>query len=148
MMADEAVWVSVIADIKAHEGSLNVLVNNAGIAIGVFHGNDLADWQRQNAINLDGVFLGCKHAAPLMMESVLSSIINLSSVAGLQGAALSGYVRPARAAFQKRSHANARRPGSIFAVIACIRALSIQILGPRNCRYRQRYAGNDGGGRQ
>ena len=92
-VVDEAVWQSIIADIKAHEGSLNILVNNAGIAIGVsFIEMSLADWQRQNAINLDGVFLGCKHAAPLMMESGPSSIINLSSVAGLRGAAgLSGY---------------------------------------------------------
>lgn len=92
-VVDEAVWQSVIDDIRANEGKLNILVNNAGIAIGAsFIEMSLADWQRQNAINLDGVFLGCKHAAPLMATSGPSSIINLSSVAGLRGAAgLSGY---------------------------------------------------------
>lgn len=92
-VVDEAAWQNLMADIKAHEGKLNVLVNNAGIAIGApFTEMSLADWQRQNAINLDGVFLGCKHAVPLMVESGPSSIINLSSVAGLRGAAgLAGY---------------------------------------------------------
>jgi NAD(P)-dependent dehydrogenase (short-subunit alcohol dehydrogenase family) len=52
----------------------------------------LADWRRQQAINLDGVFLGTKHALPLMRESGGGSIVNMSSLAGLKGSAgLAGY---------------------------------------------------------
>ena len=81
-------WQELIADIKANEGALHVLVNNAGIAIGVsILEMSLDDWRRQSAINLDGVFLGCKHAIPLMAESGAGSIINISSIAGLRGAA-------------------------------------------------------------
>jgi NAD(P)-dependent dehydrogenase (short-subunit alcohol dehydrogenase family) len=92
-VAEESVWQNIIADIKAQEGALHVLVNNAGIAIGAsILEMSLDDWRRQSAINLDGVFLGCKHAIPLMAESGAGSIINISSIAGLRGAAgLAGY---------------------------------------------------------
>ncbi|MEC8176241.1 MAG: SDR family NAD(P)-dependent oxidoreductase [Pseudomonadota bacterium] len=92
-VTDEGVWEEVITGIADEEGGLNVLVNNAGIAIGVAVTEmSLADWQRQNAVNLDGVFLGTKHAIPLMAQSGGGSIINISSVAGLIGAGgLAGY---------------------------------------------------------
>ena len=58
-VAEESVWQNIIADIKAQEGALHVLVNNAGIAIGAsILEMSLDDWRRQSAINLDGVFLG------------------------------------------------------------------------------------------
>jgi NAD(P)-dependent dehydrogenase (short-subunit alcohol dehydrogenase family) len=92
-VTDEAAWEAVVAQVKAGHGRLDILVNNAGIAIG---GSvlemTLADWRRQTAVNLDGVFLGMKHAIPLMRVGGGGSIINMSSVAGLKGAAtLAGY---------------------------------------------------------
>jgi NAD(P)-dependent dehydrogenase (short-subunit alcohol dehydrogenase family) len=91
-VTDEAAWEGVIAEVRAREGRLDILVNNAGIAIG---GSvvemTLADWRRQTAVNLDGVFLGVKHAIPLMRTSGDGgSIINMSSVAGLKGSAILG----------------------------------------------------------
>ena len=92
-VTDEGAWQDVISGIGAQEGGLNILVNNAGIAIGVAVTEmSLDDWHRQNAVNLDGVFLGTKHAIPLMTQSGGGSIINISSVAGIVGAAgLAGY---------------------------------------------------------
>jgi NAD(P)-dependent dehydrogenase (short-subunit alcohol dehydrogenase family) len=92
-VTDEQAWVDVVAKVKAAHGRLDVLVNNAGIGLG---GSvlemTLADWRKQTAVNLDGVFLGVKHAIPLMREGGGGSIINMSSVAGLKGAAtLAGY---------------------------------------------------------
>ena len=90
----EDAWVQVIAAIKARHRRLDILVNNAGIAVsGSVLEMTLADFQKQTAVNVDGVFLGCKHAIPLMRESGGGgSIINMSSVAGLKGSAiLAGY---------------------------------------------------------
>lgn len=92
-VTDEGAWVGVVEHVKAQYGKLNILVNNAGIGIGgSIVEMELSDWQRQQAINLDGVFLGVKHSIPLMRDSGTGSIINISSVAGLKGAAnLSAY---------------------------------------------------------
>ena len=66
-VTDELQWQQVIEVIKARHGRLDILLNNAGIAIGgSIVEMPLADWQKQQAINLDGVFLGVKHSIPLM----------------------------------------------------------------------------------
>ena len=92
-VTSEQAWIDAIAAVKAKHGRLDILVNNAGIGIG---GSvltmTLADFQKQTAVNLDGVFLGVKHSIPLMRENGGGSIINMSSVAGLKGSAiLAGY---------------------------------------------------------
>ncbi len=92
-VTDEAAWDAIVAHTVEKYGGLHILVNNAGIGIGgSILDMSLADWQRQQAINLDGVFLGVKHAIPAMRYAGNGSIINMSSVAGLKGAAnLSAY---------------------------------------------------------
>jgi NAD(P)-dependent dehydrogenase (short-subunit alcohol dehydrogenase family) len=92
-VTSEARWAEIVAAAKAEFGGLHILVNNAGIAIGasVFE-MSYEQWSRQQAINVDGVFFGVKHAVPLIAASGGGSVINISSVAGLQGApGLAGY---------------------------------------------------------
>ncbi len=93
-VTSEERWIEIVAEIKKRYGRLDVLVSNAGIGIAVPSITDmtLADWRKQNAINLDGVFLSVKHCLPLMRKTGGGSIIMMSSLAGLRGAAgLSGY---------------------------------------------------------
>jgi cyclopentanol dehydrogenase len=82
----EADWEAVLARTLDAFGRLDVLVNNAGIAVlKTLDDMTLADWNRQIEVNLTSVFLGCKHAVPAMRRSGGGSIVNISSVAGLVG---------------------------------------------------------------
>ena len=85
-VADEEQWKQVIAAIRKEHGRLDVLVNNAGIVImGTPEDCALDAFRKQNAVMSEGVFLGCKHALPLMNESGGGSIINMSSIASHLG---------------------------------------------------------------
>ena len=93
-VTSEPRWIEVVAEVVKRYGRLDVLVSNAGIGIAVpsITEMSLEDWRRQTAINLDGVFLSVKHCLPAMRKTRGGSVIMMSSLAGLRGAAgLSGY---------------------------------------------------------
>lgn len=87
-------WVEAIATAKRQFGGLDILVNNAGVFwLKPIMAMTLDEWRQMQAVNVEGVFLGVKHAAPLLAERAGqwdggASIINLSSVAGLTGSPL------------------------------------------------------------
>ena len=91
-------WASAIGRVGDIARRLDVLVNNAGIMIKRdFLDMSLDEFRRQNAINVEGTFLGMQAALPLMLKTVEAhktspSIINISSIYGqVAGAAFSGY---------------------------------------------------------
>jgi NAD(P)-dependent dehydrogenase (short-subunit alcohol dehydrogenase family) len=93
-VTSEARWAEIVAEIERRFGRLDIMVSNAGIGIAVPSIVDmsLADWRKQTAINLDGVFLSVKYSLPLMRKHGGGSIIMMSSLAGLRGSqTLAGY---------------------------------------------------------
>ena len=96
-VAEEPEWESTIRAVVERFGPLDVLVNNAGVApeLVSLAETSLAEWRRVMSINLDGTFLGVKHAIRSMTGRG-GSIVNVSSVAGLVGMPLNGAYSPAK----------------------------------------------------
>jgi NAD(P)-dependent dehydrogenase (short-subunit alcohol dehydrogenase family) len=107
---EEAEWESVLRSLMAAHGRLDVAVNNAGIT-GFENGaavHDpehaaLEDWRAVHRTNLDGVFLGCKHAIRAMRPAGCGSIINISSRSGLVGIPAAAAYASSKAAVRNHS---------------------------------------------
>ncbi|WP_066553329.1 SDR family NAD(P)-dependent oxidoreductase [Croceicoccus bisphenolivorans] len=85
-VTDAAAWDSLVEQVKGETGRIDGLVNNAGIAVLRWMADlDEASWDRQIAVNLKSVYLGCHAVLPVMEAQEGGSIVNLSSVAGLVG---------------------------------------------------------------
>jgi 3(or 17)beta-hydroxysteroid dehydrogenase len=87
-VCDEERWAEVVHEVEAQHGGLDILVNSAGILGPMEHvspeDTTLADWKRIFAVNVEGVFLGCRAALPVIARSGGGAIINISSIAGLR----------------------------------------------------------------
>ncbi|MBL8674316.1 MAG: glucose 1-dehydrogenase [Rhodospirillales bacterium] len=94
-VASEAGWRRVVDATLERFERLDILVNNAGISggQGTVEDTTVEAWERVHAVNLDGVFLGCKFAIEAMRRTGPAkpdgggAIVNISSIAGLIGGA-------------------------------------------------------------
>jgi 3alpha(or 20beta)-hydroxysteroid dehydrogenase len=92
-VTDEASWKSAVSRTCERFGGIDGLVNNAGIVrVGRVEEMALADFDEVLRVNLTGSFLGTKFIVPALRERGGGAIVNISSIAGLQGVAgLSAY---------------------------------------------------------
>lgn len=86
-VTDETRWAAVLDEVVDRFGGLDILVNNAGSTGGPGRqdpeSTTMSTWRAVLAVNLDGVFLGCRAALPVIGERGGGSIVNISSTAGL-----------------------------------------------------------------
>jgi NAD(P)-dependent dehydrogenase (short-subunit alcohol dehydrogenase family) len=141
-------WASAIEETTRRVGGLHVLVNNAGIGLTKdFETITLEEWRHVHAIDLDGVFLGCKHAIPLIAKTVEAtglggSIVNISSISGIIAGHNMAAYNSAKAAVRHLSKSvalhcakrgNGIRCNSVHPVFIATPILDglVQRLGPR-----------------
>jgi NAD(P)-dependent dehydrogenase (short-subunit alcohol dehydrogenase family) len=106
----------------SHFGGLHVLVNNAGVAgsLGAFLYDDFSDFQRILNVNLMGAMLGTQRAGRYMKANGGGSIINISSIGGINaGVGVTSY-RAAKAAILHLTRSNAVELGRYLIRVNCI----------------------------
>jgi NAD(P)-dependent dehydrogenase (short-subunit alcohol dehydrogenase family) len=73
-----------LSEFAARAGAVDVLVNNAGVGhVGNLLGTAAGDLDRLYAVNVRGVFNGCKAFVPAMLERGRGSVINMASIGGV-----------------------------------------------------------------
>ncbi len=115
-MTREADWEAVTAAVVAEHARLDVLVNSAGISFACPVAEmSFDDWRRVLLVNLDGVFLGTKHAVRAM-RAAGGSIVNVSSAVGLKSAPGASAYSTSKAARYACSRAPPRKSAPTLAL--------------------------------
>ena len=85
-VTDEERWKEIIAETVNLHGKLDILVNNAGIVeVGDPENQTTAEYRKTMAVHMDSTFFGCKYSIPVMAETGGGSIVNMCSIASVQG---------------------------------------------------------------
>ncbi len=98
-VAREDQWISALEQANEAMGGISILVNNAGIGVmASVEDESLDNFKRVMDVDVDSVFLGCKHAMKYLRQNQPGSIINMSSIAGLYAAGSMAAYNAAKAA--------------------------------------------------
>lgn len=129
-LAAETGAVPVRADVSDGEqvrrifdktGGVDLLVNNAGIALdGMFGDTSYGDWRRIFAVNVDSVFHCCQAALPYMIGQKSGKIINVSSIWGITGASCEAAYSASKAAVIGLTRALAKELGPSGICVNCV----------------------------
>lgn len=134
---EESDWIAAMNDVRERWDGLDILVNNAGITgfedYPEAHDPERASlqaWRGVHATNLDGTFLGCKHAIRAMRAAGTGSIINISSRSGLVGIPAAAAYASSKAAVRNHSKSVALYCASQGLAIRCNSIHPAAILTP------------------
>jgi len=99
-VTSEDAWIAVLKRANADMGGVSVLVHNAGIGGGLafVEATDLEAWRKVQAVNVESVMLGTKHAMPYLRDNQPGAIVVISSIAGLLSAPGMGAYNASKAA--------------------------------------------------
>jgi len=84
-VSDVEQWQAAVDAAVAAWGTVDILINNAGVAGSDPDRLSLAVWEQQMSINARGVFLGMRAVIPVMQKAKRGSIVNTSSISGIVG---------------------------------------------------------------
>jgi NAD(P)-dependent dehydrogenase (short-subunit alcohol dehydrogenase family) len=138
---EELAWIGAMARVLDSHGRLDVLVNNAGISgledaarTGTRHDPEhasLADWHAVMRTNLDGVFLGCKHALRAMRRNTpAGSIVNIASRSGRVGVPAAAAYAASKAAVVNHTRSVALYCAAQGLPVRCNAILPAAVLTP------------------
>ena len=105
----------------SHFGSIDVLVNNAGVSVvSLLSDTTLEEWERLFSVNVTGTFLASKYAAKHMIANHSGRIINISSIWGVSGASCESCYSASKGAIIAFTKALAKELGPSGITVNCV----------------------------
>ena len=120
-LADEAQAITLVAECEAKLGTVDVLVNNAGISKqGLLTDLSAADWRQMFGVHVDGAFYLSRAVLPAMIRKKAGKIIQISSMWGISGGSCEVAYSAAKAALIGFTKALAKEVGPSGITVNCI----------------------------
>ncbi len=129
-VTDEDRWIEIINETEKKYGRIDVLVNNAGIVKpGDPENQTTEEYKFTMSVHMDSTFFGCKYVIPVMAKNGGGSIVNMCSIASVQGESYVAAYCAAKGAIEAYSRAVAVHCGLAKNGVRCIPALMAEKFG-------------------
>ena len=141
---EEAGWKALIDDVVTRHGRLDILVNNAGVVeAGTIETQTEEEYRFVMAVSADGTFFGCKHAVLAMKKTGGGSIVNMASIASIQGEPVVAAYAAAKGAVESLTRSVAVHCANNGYNIRCNSVHPAGVLTPMVMAFAEKAAGAD-----